>query len=130
MKELGKQLVIELYDCDKELINCVSHVENVLSKAAIAAKATIIESKFHHFSPHGVSGALIIAESHIAIHTWPEYGYCAVDIFTCGDLTDNPAAMEIIKTGLKAGYHSAMELKRGLLNLPDHEVLHKPVGVA
>jgi S-adenosylmethionine decarboxylase len=126
MKELGKQLIIELYGCDRELINNTDYIEKTLLAAAEAAKATVLEHNFHKFSPHGVSGAIIIAESHMTIHTWPEYGYCAVDIFTCGDLTDNPAAMNLIKKELKAEYCSATELKRGLLDLPDEQVKHKP----
>ncbi|MDD5456689.1 MAG: adenosylmethionine decarboxylase [Candidatus Margulisbacteria bacterium] len=126
MKELGKHLIVELYNCDKKLINDLNHVEKVLLDAAIVAKATVVEHKFHKFSPHGISGVIIIAESHFAIHTWPEFGYCAVDVFTCGDLTDNPAAMEFIKKGLKAEYHSVIEMKRGILNLPDDQIKHKP----
>ena len=127
MKELGKHLIVELYGCSSSKINDLNHVEKVMVEAALAAKATIIEKKFHKFAPHGISGVLVIAESHFAIHTWPEYGYCAVDIFTCGDLTDNPAALEILKAGFKCKYHSAIEMKRGLLNLPDDQIHHKPV---
>ncbi len=94
--------------------------------AAIAAKATIIEHKFHKFAPHGISGVLIIAESHFTIHTWPEFGYCAVDIFTCGDLTENPIALEIMKKGFGCKFYSAIEMKRGLLNLPAEQIKHKP----
>jgi S-adenosylmethionine decarboxylase len=126
MKSLGNHLIVELYDCDKTLINNVDFVENTLVEASIKAKATIIEKKFHRFSPHGVSGAVIIAESHFAIHTWPEYGYCAVDIFTCGNLTDNPAALEHIKEAFKSGYYSATEMKRGILNIPEDQIKHKP----
>jgi S-adenosylmethionine decarboxylase len=128
MKSLGNQLIIELYNCDCEKINDVDFVEKTLVEASIKAKATIIDKKFHKFSPHGVSGAVIIAESHFAIHTWPEYGYCAVDIFTCGDLTNNPAALEHIKEEFNASYYSATEMKRGILNIPEDQLRHKPEG--
>jgi len=126
MKELGKQLIVELYGCDSTQINDLKNVENTMLEAARVAKATVIEHKFHKFAPHGISGVLIIAESHFAIHTWPEFGYCAVDIFTCGDLTDNSAALDVMKAGFKASYYSAIEMKRGLLNLPDDQIKHKP----
>lgn len=127
MKELGKHLIVELFNCSSSKINDLNHVEKVMIDAAVASNATIVEHRFHKFAPHGISGVLIIAESHFAIHTWPEYGYCAMDIFTCGDLTDNPAALQVIKEGLECQYHSAIEMKRGLLNLPDDQIHHKPV---
>ncbi len=129
MKELGNHLIIELYGCNNEIINNKESVQEILLDAAQKAKVTVIDYKFHTFSPHGISGAIIIAESHISIHTWPEYGYCAVDIFTCGNVTDNSAALEVIKEGFKAKHYSAIEMKRGILNLPDDQIKHKPEGV-
>ncbi len=126
MKALAKHFIAELYDCDREILNDVSAVEQALLKGAEAAKATIVGHSFHHFSPHGVSGVVIIAESHISIHTWPEYGYAAVDIFTCGDLTDNDTAISIIRNALCAGRVMAMEMKRGFPDLPDELIRHKP----
>ncbi len=113
MKELAKHFIAELYECDREIINNVSAVEQVLLEAAKAANATVVGHSFHEFSPHGVSGVVIIAESHISIHTWPEYGYAAVDIFTCGTLFDNDAAINTIRDGLKADKIIPMEIKRG-----------------
>ncbi len=117
MKALGNQLIAELYGCDAKIIDSVQKVEQIFVEAANKANATVIEHNFHNFSPHGVSGAVIIKESHFAVHTWPEYGYCAVDIFTCGDLTDNSVALAIIKSGLQAEHISVTELRRGLLDL-------------
>ena len=113
MKELARHFIAELYDCNNEILNSVSAVERVLLAAAKAANATIVGYSFHEFSPHGVSGVVIIAESHMSIHTWPEFGYAAVDIFTCGDLTDNDAAINTIRDGLEAGNLIPKELKRG-----------------
>ncbi len=126
MKELAKHFIAELYDCDRELLNDVTAIEQILLKGAKAAKATIVGHSFHHFSPHGVSGVVIIAESHISIHTWPEYGYAAIDIFTCGKLTDRNLAIDTIREGFKAERMMAMELKRGFPDLPDKDVRHKP----
>ena len=84
MKSLGKQLIVELYGCSTALLDSPDHSERILVEAVNRSGATVIQPFFHQFSPHGVSGVVVIAESHVAIHTWPEYGYCAVDIFTCG----------------------------------------------
>ena len=117
MKALGNQLIAELYGCDARIIDNAQKVEQIFVEAANKANATVIEHNFHDFSPHGVSGAVIIKESHFTVHTWPEFGYCAVDIFTCGDLTDNSAALSVIKNGLHAEHISVTELRRGLLDL-------------
>ncbi len=126
MKSLGKHLIVELYDCDFGLINDVSQVEKILVEAVAISKATIVQPVFHQFSPHGVSGVVVIAESHFTIHTWPEYGYCALDIFTCGELIDSDASLEYLKQAFKAGSLSVMEIKRGVLNLPAERLRHKP----
>jgi S-adenosylmethionine decarboxylase len=121
MKKLGTQLIVELYACDREIASDVAAVERIMLRSAEAAGATVVGHSFHRFSPHGVSGVVVIQESHLAIHTWPEYGYCAVDIFTCGELTDNGAALAVIKQGLQAGRHTAVEMKRGFLDLPGEQ---------
>lgn len=113
MKELAKHLIAELYDCDSVILDDVSAVEQILLDAAEAAKATIVGHSFHQFSPQGVSGIVLVAESHISIHTWPENGYAAVDIFTSGEKTDNYAAVEVISARLKARNVRQMDIKRG-----------------
>ena len=98
MNALGKHLLLELKDCDKEVLNDVSFLRDVLPEAASEAGATVLGESFHQFNPHGVSGVVIIAESHLFIHTWPELGYAAVDIFTCGDTVQpEKAAQRVIK---------------------------------
>ena len=85
-----------------------------MEEAAEKAHATIINATFHHFSPHGVSGVVMIQESHLAIHTWPEYGFAAIDIFTCGDTIDAVAAYEHLKTALQATRSTIAEMQRGV----------------
>ena len=87
---LGRQVHLELYDCPHSLLDDPATVESALLACAAAIKATVVQSTFHKFTPQGVSGVVVIMESHIAIHTWPEYGYAAVDIFTCGDMDMEP----------------------------------------
>lgn len=85
MYALGTHLLVELYNCDAELLKKVETVKEILVSAAEHASATIVQVAFHEFNPFGVSGMVVIAESHLSIHTWPEHRYAAVDIFTCGD---------------------------------------------
>lgn len=92
-----------------------------------AARATIISHNFHKFSPYGVSGMVVIAESHVAIHTWPEHNYAAVDIFTCGDTIDPWVIQEYLKEAFNSQNVSSMEMKRGLFKVPKGEkLLFKP----
>lgn len=129
MKSLGNHLIVEMYDCDNKIINSHKKVEEILVEAANAAGAHIVQQVFHKFNPHGVSGVVVIAESHLSIHTWPEFGYCAIDVFTCGETVDYKKAVDHLKNMLKARSISVMEMKRGVLNLPVAEIRHKPVGV-
>lgn len=128
MKSLGQQIVAEFYECDTEVLNHPARIEEIMCEAALAAGATIVSKVFHTFSPHGVSGAVIIAESHLAIHTWPEYGYAAVDLFTCGDTVVPEAAYRCLKEGLGSRRTSTMEMKRGQLEVVG-ELSHKPADL-
>lgn len=83
---LGTHVLLELYECSPNSLTEPADSERILLSAAAAMGATVIGAHFHTFSPHGVSGVVVIAESHLTIHTWPEHGYAAVDIFSCGDL--------------------------------------------
>ena len=115
MNALGRQLLIELQDCDKEVLNDLGFIRDAMVVAAVGCGATVLGESFHHFSPQGVSGVVIIAESHLSIHTWPEYGYAAVDIFTCGTSVEPEKAVETLIEKLGAKKHSLMEIQRGLL---------------
>ena len=84
MNVLGLHLLLELRDCNSGLLDDLNHIRSAMLRAAQDAGAHVIGESFHQFSPQGVTGILAIAESHISIHTWPEYGYAAADIFTCG----------------------------------------------
>ena len=127
MKSLGNHLIIELYDCEAELINDLHKVEGILMESVNISGAEIIAPVFHKFNPHGVSGVVVIAESHFSIHTWPEYGYCALDIFTCGDVINSTRSLEYLKGALGATSVSIMEVKRGTLDIPEEKLTHKPM---
>ena len=128
MKSLGQQLIVELYGCDRTLLDDPSRLERILTEAISRAGCTIIKPCFHHFSPHGVTGVVVIAESHVAVHTWPEFGYCALDVFTCGTQVKTDQIFEFVRLALQAQESSVMEVKRGTLVLPPYEELrHKPM---
>lgn len=116
MKALGRHILVEFSGCNAEVLNDVSIIEKSMIDAAQIAGATVINSTFHHFSPWGVSGVVVIQESHLAIHTWPEYRYAAVDLFTCGDSVDPWVSFEHLKKAFQANY-SALEMNRGSLHV-------------
>lgn len=111
---LGYHWLVELYDCDKDLLNDPKMVESLLVNTAKKSKATVIESCLHHFVPHGVSRVVVIAESHLTIHTWPEYRYAAFDIFSCGKEMLPRTATELIAEAFKAQNVLIREIERGV----------------
>jgi spermidine synthase len=113
---LGNHILVEFMNCDPHIMNDVAAIERDMVGAAQKAGATVINSTFHHFSPYGVSGVVVIQESHLAIHTWPEYGYAAVDLFTCGEM-DAWISFDFLKECFGAKSYSALEMKRGSVNL-------------
>ncbi|MCO6041277.1 MAG: S-adenosylmethionine decarboxylase [Thermococcaceae archaeon] len=112
---IGMHVVLDLYECDPQILDDIEKIEEILTKAAEVANATIIDKRFHKFSPQGVSGVVVVSESHIAIHTWPEHGYAAVDVYTCGDHTMPLKASEYIIKELKCKKPTVVKLDRGLL---------------
>ena len=122
---LGKHILVELYECDRDILNAHETIKDLMVGAAKAAKATVVTVDFHMFNPYGVSGAVIIAESHLTIHTWPEHGYAALDVFTCGDEVDPQVCVDYLIEGLKAQSNEQSVHQRGKLNVPG-KLKHKP----
>ncbi len=114
-------LLVELHGCDVAKLDSVDAIAAALHTAAAAVQVRVIRSAFHHFEPHGVTGALILAESHITIHTWPEAGYAAADVFSCGRRLPH-VATEIMQREMGARLVSTHLVHRG----PDFH----PDGVA
>ena len=123
MHALGKHLLIELKDCNPEILKNLDKVKNAMVSAAKKARATIIDVSFHEFSPFGISGMVVIAESHLSIHTWPEYGYAAVDIFTCGDIIKPELAAQFLIEKFGCKNPSVVEMKRGIISCVNNERL-------
>lgn len=115
MNALGRHVLAEVHGCNPETLNDLQKVEHIMVSAALAAGAEVREVAFHKFSPQGVSGVVVISESHLAIHTWPELGYAAVDVFTCGDHVDPWDACRHICEGFGAQSVEAIEQKRGVM---------------
>ena len=110
---LGHHILLELHDCDVALLNDVQKIKTIMCQAAHKAKATIVTEHFHHFSPYGVSGVVIIQESHLTIHTWPESGYAAIDVFTCNSKLALQEAVQYITEQFNAGNATQHYVHRG-----------------
>jgi len=125
LNALGTHLLVELRDCNPEILTDLNRVKEALVSAAKEAKATIIDVSFHEFSPFGISGMVVIAESHLSIHTWPEYTYAAVDIFTCGDVIKPEVAAYYLINRFESKNPSIVELKRGIISCSNEKLPHK-----
>lgn len=111
---LGRHILAEYHGCDPLVIGDKEAVRQLMLECARLMNATIVTDVFHSFNPHGVSGVVVIAESHAAIHTWPERGIASVDIFSCGANIKPSAALDFLKQGFRAGRKSVMVIRRGL----------------
>ena len=113
MEATSRHILAEFYGCDRNLLNDVKHIEEIMTRAALKAGAEVREVAFHKFSPEGVSGVVIISESHLTIHTWPELNYAAVDVFTCGTRVNPWDACKFLEDFLKAAQVDCHEMIRG-----------------
>ncbi len=115
MNALGRHLLVELNDCNREVLNDLDLLREAMLTAAIESGAEVLGDSFHRFNPQGVSGVIVIAESHLSVHTWPEFGYAAVDVFTCGTTVDPKTAAGVLIEKLGSKNHSLQEIQRGIL---------------
>jgi S-adenosylmethionine decarboxylase len=122
---LGTHLLAELRECNPEILKDLEKVRNAMVSAAKEAQATIIDVSFHEFNPFGISGVIVIAESHLTIHTWPEYAYAAIDIFTCGDIIKPETAATYLIKAFQCKNPSVVEMKRGILSHKNKKLPHK-----
>jgi S-adenosylmethionine decarboxylase proenzyme len=121
MKALGIHLLIELWSCNRQKIDNLDYLEKIMAQAAEVAGATVLKTAFQDFNPQGVSGVVVIAESHLTIHTWPEFGYSAVDIFTCGTKVDPWKAAGFLKQELEAEEVQVRDFQRGIPSTENNE---------
>ncbi|MBP1947753.1 adenosylmethionine decarboxylase [Virgibacillus litoralis] len=113
MDTMGRHVIAELWKCNIDILNSISQIEQIFVDAALNAGAEIREVAFHKFAPHGVSGVVIIAESHLTIHSFPEHGYASIDVYTCSNTIDPNVAVEYIINALEAKTFEQVEVKRG-----------------
>ena len=101
---LGRQMTVEFYDCQSATLTDAAKLEKLFLRAAELSGAHVVDSVFHSFQPQGVSGVVVISESHFAVHAWPEHDYAAVDLFTCGDGVDFDCAIKLLAEGMGSGH--------------------------
>jgi len=131
MKALARHVLAEYYGCDPVLLDDPGRLRPLLEEAVSQAKATVIKTVLHQFSPQGVSGVVVLAESHLAVHTWPEHGYAAVEIFTCGDEAIPEKGHEYLLTKLEPARHTVRVLQRGDLDVIEElNLQQKPAATA
>lgn len=116
MIALGKHILLELNHCKHDILNDLPFIRETMLIAARESGATVLGESFHQFSPQGVSGVIIIAESHLTIHTWPEHGYAGADIFTCGITVEPEKAAEVIIERLQPKTHAIVHMNRGIID--------------
>jgi len=109
---VGKHCILELYDCDSSRLDDEAFLRDTITTAAKRAGATLLNLITHRFEPQGVTGLALLAESHISIHTWPESGYAAVDVFTCGDHTMPEKACMVLAEELGSSRHKLTSFRR------------------
>ena len=112
MNTKGRHLLVEYTGCDPNVLDDLKRIESLMNEAATAAQTNIVASVFQPFEPQGVTGVVVVEESHLSIHTWPEHGYAAVDFFTCGDSLPE-RAHEVLAAGLRAEFAEVMLVDRG-----------------
>ena len=111
---LGSHLLVELFDCDSDSLKLETGVGSAMREAADESQATVVAQSFHEFKPYGVSGAVIIQESHYTIHTWPEHQYAAVDLFYCGGTVHVDRAIQVLQERFKPQRMKFLVVRRGI----------------
>ncbi|MCX5995718.1 MAG: adenosylmethionine decarboxylase [Chloroflexi bacterium] len=113
MRTMGKHFLLDLKECNKDHLDDLEFIKDVLHTVTKDAGNAVIGESFHRFLPQGISGVVLITGAHLCIHTWPEYGYSAIDVFTYGDLFQPEEAAKLIMEKLESKNPSIVELKRG-----------------
>lgn len=109
---IGKHALFELHGGNPNLLNDEDFVKSALTEAAEVAGATLLSLVSHKFSPQGVTAVALLSESHISLHSWPEFGFASIDCYTCGSHTDPEAACKSLKDAFEATYSSIRLLRR------------------
>ena len=124
MQRIGRHLILELWGCDADSINSIEVIQRAMTETVEACGATLLDLRVYPFTPIGVTGVAILSESHMMIHTWPEHGYAAVDVFTCGYHTDPGKAVPVLNRHFSPERVQVMEMNRGIIT--EGELAKKP----
>ncbi|OYT25498.1 MAG: adenosylmethionine decarboxylase [Thermofilum sp. ex4484_82] len=114
MNTIGYHYVIEASGCDPKILADTEALKKILLEAAKIGEMSIRSIYFYKFSPQGVSGVIVVSGSHISIHTWPEKGYAAIDVYTCDTESEPEKTFNYILEQLKASYAHITEIERGI----------------
>jgi S-adenosylmethionine decarboxylase proenzyme len=128
-RSLGTHILIEYYGCPPERLNDPARIREAMLEAARRARATIVTDVFHRFNPHGVSGVVVIAESHVAIHTWPEHGCASVDVFSCGNTMEPRVIEGFLRQALGAAHSERREIERGVIPVAPGPAIEMPMAL-
>src|SRR5215208_3203465 len=120
MKAIGRHIILEMWGCQN--LDSVETAERALREMVTALDVNLLDLKVYPFSPVGVTGMAIVSESHLVIHTWPEHGYAAVDLFTCGAPRDPQEAVQVLRRHYAPERVGVMEINRGQLDLPSDDL--------
>jgi len=115
LERIGRHLILELWGCNAEHLNSIDVITTAMTETIEACGATLLDLRVYPFTPIGVTGVAILSESHVMIHTWPEHGYAAVDVFTCGYHTDPAKAVPVLRHYFSPERIQVMEMNRGLI---------------
>jgi S-adenosylmethionine decarboxylase len=118
MKAVGRHVILEMWGCQN--LDSVDTAERALREMVVALDVNLLDLHVYPFSPVGVTGMAIVSESHLVIHTWPEHGYAAVDIFTCGAPRDPEHAVAVLREHYTPEHITVMEINRGQLDPPEY----------
>jgi len=128
MHAIGRHIILEMWGCSN--LNSIDAAERALREMVVALDVNLLDLKVYPFSPVGVTGIAIVSESHLVIHTWPEYGYAAVDIFTCGAPRDPNDALGVLRQYFQPDRVQVMEINRGQLDVPEAKVRDRAAALS
>ena len=123
MQAIGRHIILEMWGCQN--LDSAELAERALRDMVRALSVNLLDLKVYPFSPVGITGVAIVSESHLVIHTWPEYGYAAVDLFTCGAPRDPQAALGVLKHYFQPERVGVMEINRGQVELPEYDTARR-----
>jgi len=110
---IGKHITVDMYGCSFASLDNIEFIKNAMLAAIKAANMTLLDFSYHKFEPQGLTALALLGESHMSIHTYPELGYAAIDVFTCGEYSHPDKAVRTLKEYLQPDKMKTTNIKRG-----------------